>query len=52
MEDLGSKNGTCLRGKRVEAPEPLHDCDLILFGSIQATFRAWGARAEVDTRTA
>ena len=52
LEDLGSKNGTCLRGKRIDAPELLDDRDLILFGSIQATFRAWRARAEVDTRTA
>ena len=51
LEDLGSKNGTCLRGQRVDAPEVLRDRDPILFGSIQATFRAWQARGEVDTRT-
>jgi DNA-binding winged helix-turn-helix (wHTH) protein len=52
LEDLGSKNGTCLRGKRVEAPEVLRDRDPILFGSVQVTFRAWLARGEVETRTA
>ena len=52
LEDLGSKNGTCLRGKPIGAPEVLHDRDPILFGSIQVTFRAWQARGEVETRTA
>jgi DNA-binding winged helix-turn-helix (wHTH) protein len=52
LEDLGSKNGTCLRGQRVDAPRALRDRDAILFGSIQATFRAWRAAAEIDTRTA
>jgi DNA-binding winged helix-turn-helix (wHTH) protein len=52
LEDLGSKNGTCLRGKRLEAPELLRDRDPILFGSIQVTFRAWLAPGEIETRTA
>jgi DNA-binding winged helix-turn-helix (wHTH) protein len=52
LEDLGSKNGTCLRGKRVEAPEVLRDRDPILFGSVQVTFRACLAREEAETRTA
>ena len=51
LEDLGSKNGTCLRGKRIDAVELLRDRDQILFGSIQVTFRAWQARGEVDTKT-
>ena len=51
LEDLGSKNGTCLRGKRIDAPEPLHDRDAIVFGSIQATFRAWQEREGIETRT-
>jgi DNA-binding winged helix-turn-helix (wHTH) protein len=51
LEDLGSKNGTCLRGKRVEAPEVLRDLDPILFGSVQVTFRACLARGDVETRT-
>jgi DNA-binding winged helix-turn-helix (wHTH) protein len=51
LEDLGSKNGTCLRGQRIDAPELLRDRDPILFGSIQVTFRAWRDRGEVETRT-
>ena len=51
LEDLGSKNGTCLRGERIDAPEVLCDRDPILFGSIQATFRAWQARGDVETKT-
>jgi DNA-binding winged helix-turn-helix (wHTH) protein len=52
LEDLGSKNGTCLRGKRIDAAELLRDRDAILFGSIQVTFRAWLAPGDVETRTA
>jgi DNA-binding winged helix-turn-helix (wHTH) protein len=52
LEDLGSKNGTCLRGRRIDAAELLRDRDPILFGSIQVTFRAWPAPGEIDTRTA
>ena len=51
LEDLGSKNGTCLRGRRVNGLERLVDRDPILFGSIDATFRIWRVRAEIDTRT-
>ncbi len=51
LEDLGSKNGTCLRGKRVDAPQILRDRDPILFGSVQVTFRAWLVPGEVETRT-
>jgi pSer/pThr/pTyr-binding forkhead associated (FHA) protein len=50
LEDLGSKNGTCLRGKRIEAPELLRDRDSILFGALPVTFRAWQGHA-VETRT-
>jgi DNA-binding winged helix-turn-helix (wHTH) protein len=52
LEDLGSKNGTCLRGKRIDAAELLRDRDPILFGSIQVTFRAWLAPGGLETRTA
>ena len=48
LEDLGSKNGTCLRGRRVDAPEMLRDRDPILFGSIQVTFGP-GRLAEKST---
>jgi DNA-binding winged helix-turn-helix (wHTH) protein len=52
LEDLGSKNGTCLRGKRLDAPQILRDRDPILFGSVQVTFRAWQGHGELETRTA
>ena len=51
LEDLGSKNGTCLRGKRVDVPELLRDRDPILFGSVEATFRAWLSPRDLETRT-
>jgi DNA-binding winged helix-turn-helix (wHTH) protein len=52
LEDLGSKNGTSVRGTRVDAAVVLRDRDAILFGSIHATFRAWQSPSDVETRTA
>jgi len=43
IEDLGSTNGTFVRGVPVEAPTPLADGDVIGIGLIELTFRAWGA---------
>jgi pSer/pThr/pTyr-binding forkhead associated (FHA) protein len=51
LEDLGSKNGTCLRGKRLDAIERLRDRDPILFGSIPVTFRAWQGGGNIETKT-
>jgi DNA-binding winged helix-turn-helix (wHTH) protein len=39
VEDLGSKNGTYLRGERVTAPSRLADGDQIRLGSVIVTFR-------------
>jgi DNA-binding winged helix-turn-helix (wHTH) protein len=39
VEDLGSKNGTYLRGKRVTAPSRVADGDQIRIGSVVITFR-------------
>ena len=39
LEDLGSKNGTLLRGERVEAPVRLVDEDLITIGPASISFR-------------
>ena len=39
VEDLGSKNGTQVREKRVEAPVPLTDGDQIRVGSVALTLR-------------
>ena len=50
LEDLGSKNGTFLRGRRVAGPEPLRDGDEIVIGPILMTFRAGPSRStETDT---
>jgi DNA-binding winged helix-turn-helix (wHTH) protein len=39
LEDLGSRNGTFVRGQRVESPVPLRDRDEIRLGSVVMTFR-------------
>ena len=39
LEDLGSKNGTYVRGHRVTAPSLLSDGDQIRLGSVVITFR-------------
>ena len=39
LTDLGSKNGTFLRGKPVERPEPLRDGDEIRIGTATMTLR-------------
>jgi len=40
IEDLGSKNGTYLRGRRLSAPAALADGDEIRLGSVRMSFRA------------
>ena len=41
VEDLGSKNGTYVRGDPVTEPTALTDGDEIRFGSMPLTFRVW-----------
>jgi DNA-binding winged helix-turn-helix (wHTH) protein len=48
IEDLGSRNGTFVRGERVAAPTPLHDRDEIRLGSLVMTFRVHAA-AETES---
>ena len=48
LEDLGSKNGTLLRGERITSPRPLADGDEILLGRVHMTFRVL---PPVSTRT-
>lgn len=50
LEDLGSKNGTFLRGRRIQAPETLHDGDEIVAGAARMIFRA--SSTTESTRTA
>jgi DNA-binding winged helix-turn-helix (wHTH) protein len=49
LSDLGSKNGTFLRGMRIDASEPLRDGDEVAVGSARMVFRS--SRME-STRTA
>lgn len=49
IEDLGSKNGTFVADRCVEAPMKLCDGDSIRIGSVQLTFTA--VRASASTRT-
>jgi DNA-binding winged helix-turn-helix (wHTH) protein len=39
LEDLGSKNGTYLRGEKIEEPKALEDGDSIRLGSVTFTLR-------------
>ncbi len=50
IEDLGSKNGTSVNGKRVRGTHPLGDGDAILFGTVAARLRA--VRPAPSTETA
>jgi DNA-binding winged helix-turn-helix (wHTH) protein len=49
LEDLGSKNGTWLRGRRIETAERLKDGDDIRIGSVPLTFREFAADAPTKT---
>ena len=41
LEDLGSRNGTFLRGRRVEKPSEIRDGDVIGLGPVSMIFRAF-----------
>jgi len=49
IEDLGSKNGTFVRGQRIEGRQPLQNADEIQIGLGLARFRF--KRVDADTRT-
>ena len=49
LEDLGSKNGTWLRGRRLAAPELLEDGDEIRVGPATMTFRAFAGGGPTET---
>ena len=49
LEDLGSKNGTYLRGQAVTSPTPLADGDRIRIGAFELTFRTLSAPASTET---
>jgi DNA-binding winged helix-turn-helix (wHTH) protein len=50
IEDLGSKNGTYLRGKRVMKPSPVTDGDEVGLGSILVTIRVFDSLGSTETR--
>ena len=53
IEDLGSKNGTAVRGERITAARLLADGDDIAIGSVRVLFRLMsGAGATTDTVSA
>ena len=49
VEDAGSKNGTWLKGRRIESVEALNDGDQLKFGSVPMTFRVWSDGGSTDT---
>jgi DNA-binding winged helix-turn-helix (wHTH) protein len=49
LEDLGSKNGTYLRGKRIEAPSKLADEDQVTIGPASMIFRVFKETASTAT---
>ena len=49
LEDLGSKNGTHLNGRRLSTPEPLDDGNQIRVGGIALTFRIVSPGSPTDT---
>ena len=51
IEDLGSKNGTFVRGVRIESPTPLSDGDEIHLGSLRLLFRAVSGPASTQTQS-
>jgi DNA-binding winged helix-turn-helix (wHTH) protein len=50
LEDLGSKNGTYLRGQAVTSPTPLADGDQIRIGAFEITFRTLAAPGSTETQ--
>jgi DNA-binding winged helix-turn-helix (wHTH) protein len=49
VEDLGSKNGTWVRGKRIKKPNVLTDGDDIRFGSTRVKFRTRPVAGTAET---
>ena len=49
LEDLGSKNGTFLRNRRVKAPVALHDGDEIRIGTVAMVLRRFAPGGTTET---
>jgi DNA-binding winged helix-turn-helix (wHTH) protein len=50
IEDLGSKNGTSVSGRRIDGPTPLEGGDQIELGPVLMTFRAFHTTGATDTQ--
>ena len=50
IEDLGSKNGTSVSGRRIDRPTPLEGGDQIELGPVLMTFRAFQATGATETQ--
>ena len=50
VEDLGSKNGTVLRGSLVDGRVALADGDRLAFGSVELTLHVWSAERASETK--
>jgi DNA-binding winged helix-turn-helix (wHTH) protein len=48
IEDLGSRNGTFVRGLRVSVPEPLVDDDEVSIGGVRLRFRVFDPNRTTD----
>jgi DNA-binding winged helix-turn-helix (wHTH) protein len=51
LEDLGSKNGTSLRGQRLQSRASLADGDEIRVGSVAMTFRVFALSGSTESAT-
>jgi DNA-binding winged helix-turn-helix (wHTH) protein len=49
VEDLQSKNGTFLGGRKLDAPAPLNDGDELKLGSVSLKFRAFPLSGSTET---
>jgi pSer/pThr/pTyr-binding forkhead associated (FHA) protein len=49
IEDLGSKNGTYVNGRRITAPARLSEGDAIGLGAVSVTFRTASLASPTDT---
>jgi DNA-binding winged helix-turn-helix (wHTH) protein len=51
LEDLGSKNGTCVRGRALTSPTQLADGDQIRIGAFDLTFRTVTGKGSTETQS-
>jgi DNA-binding winged helix-turn-helix (wHTH) protein len=50
LDDLGSKNGTRVRGARVRSRVELVDGDELVFGAVRVKLRSWSSATAAETR--